>query len=130
MTRILITGVVGGGKTTLSEQLGKQHECLVLHTDDLMGTYEWSSASQYIADKWLTLPGPWIIEGVAVPRALRKYQEQNPHEPPPCDRVIVLTETHKELNPRQEAMGRTVCEHMADLGHWLGTDRVDWRDVW
>ena len=32
----------------------------------------WSEGSQLIADKWLTAPGPWCCEGVAMPRALRK----------------------------------------------------------
>lgn len=126
--RLLITGGVGSGKTTMSQHLrGSTGSDRVMHTDDLIGTGEWSEVSQRIADEWLTMPGPWIIEGVAIPRALRKYLEAHPHEPPPCDRIIVLTDQHKDLNPRQEAMGRKVYEDMADLSHWLGPDLVDWR---
>lgn len=32
----------------------------------------WSEQSRYVADHWLPLPGPVVIEGVATVRALRK----------------------------------------------------------
>jgi broad-specificity NMP kinase len=129
--RLLITGGVGSGKTTLASKIKLTEMCdlicPLLHTDDLIGDYDWSGCSQYVADKWFHAEGPWIIEGVAIPRALRKYLEANPSALPPCDRIIVLTDQHKDLNPRQEAMSRTVYEHMSDLGHWLGPDLVEWR---
>jgi hypothetical protein len=126
--RLLITGGVGSGKTTLGYQtVAGLKKTPLLHTDDLIDDHDWSGASQFVASNWMTMPGPWIIEGVAIPRALRKYQLANPHLPPPCDRIIVLTDQHKDLNPRQEAMSRTVYEHMSDLGHWLGPDLVEWR---
>jgi Fe-S cluster assembly ATPase SufC len=125
--RMLITGGVGSGKTTLSQQVrGSVGADYVRHTDDLIDTMEWSEVSAHVASVWFHYPGPWIIEGVAIPRALRKYLEANPHAPPPCDRIIVLTDQHKDLNARQEAMSRTVYEHMSDLSHWLG-DLVEWR---
>jgi adenylate kinase family enzyme len=125
--RLLITGGVGAGKTTLACKTWAETGAALYHTDDLIQPGNWSEVSQHVADKWLTMTGPWIIEGVAIPRALRKYQEAHPHEPPPCDRIIVLTDSYKDLNPRQEAMGRTVYEHMADLAPWLGHDLVEWR---
>jgi hypothetical protein len=124
--RLLITGGVGSGKTTLTEKTWAKSGGRVMHTDDLIEVYDWSGVSDHVARHWFNEPGPWIIEGVAIPRALRKYQLANPHLPPPCDRIIVLTDQHKDLNQRQEAMSRTVYEHMSDLSYWLG-DVVEWR---
>lgn len=36
---------------------------------------DWSEASAYVAEQWLTMPGPWCIEGVATARAIRKLQK-------------------------------------------------------
>lgn len=70
-TRLLIAGVPRAGKTTLAMQLGKSLGIDVRHTDSLVGL-GWSESSAAAA-KWIEDPGPWIIEGVAVPRALRKW---------------------------------------------------------
>lgn len=79
--RIVITGVPRSGKTTMVPNAD-------LHTDDLI-PMGWSEASQHIADRWLTRRGPWVIEGVAAVRGLRKWLRQNPHGSP-CDVAVFL----------------------------------------
>ena len=137
MRRTLITGAPRTGKTTMALSLTKAHVPSVFKRDQLRhfctdpqhlcpagvnGTppeLDWSACSQWVCDKWLSLPGPWVIEGVAVPRALRKWQAAHPNEPPPCDQLIVLTEPHEALSQRQEAMGIGLLSVLADLGDWL-----------
>ena len=100
--RICITGGPRTGKTTLSRRMGS---ALVRHTDDLIGKLDWSGASREVA-RWFGHPGPWIIEGVAVPRALRKWLAA--HQGKPCDRVIVLTKAYTALDPGQATMAKGV----------------------
>ena len=126
MTRICITGGPRTGKTTLSGALyGDQwaadsDKCgPVFHTDDLIGKVDWSAASQHVAEHWLTEPGPWIIEGVAVSRALRKWRDAHPGEPPPVDRVIYLTEPHESLSKGQQSMAKGVASVHAEIEPWL-----------
>lgn len=144
MTRILITGGPRTGKTTLAAQLCDAHEtCRGLacpridgalrdgkrcgeprHTDDLieqtkhLGKDAWSAAS-LIASGWLDEPGPWIIEGVAASRALRKWRDQHPEEPPPVDRVIYLSEPHQPLAKGQETMAKGVRTVHDEIEPWL-----------
>ncbi len=120
MTRILITGWPRTGKTTLSADLQNDlpEPCPVRHTDDLIGQLNWSAASSEVA-KWLEEEGDWIIEGVSVARALRKYHEAHPDEPPPCERLIYLRTPHVELTARQAGMGKGVDCVMAELEPWF-----------
>lgn len=132
MTRICITGGPKTGKTTLAEQLAcdrdvqwwKQHPStllppeLVRHTDDLIHL-GWSEASQHVADEWLTQTGPWIIEGVAVVRALRKWREVHPGEAPPVDRVIRLITPHVTLVKGQAAMAKGEETVWVEVEPWL-----------
>jgi hypothetical protein len=135
MTRICITGGPRTGKTTLAKEVWVDEERARLpgnyvvtqlrHTDDLieqcahLGKDAWSEASR-IASTWLDEPGPWIIEGVAVSRALRKWHEAHPGEPPPVDRVIYLDLPFEKWTPGQQAMGRGVATvHENDVEPWL-----------
>ena len=120
MTRILITGWPRAGKTTLSlsGNFDAHPNTALRHTDDLIGHLDWSAASAEVA-KWLEEPGPWVIEGVSVARALRKWHEAHPHESPPCDRLIYLRTPHVELNARQAGMGKGVDSVMAELEPWF-----------
>jgi hypothetical protein len=97
------TCIIGGprtGKTTLSGTMSH-----VLHTDDLIGQFDWSGASKHVATDWFARPGPWVIEGVAVVRALRKWLAANA-DGVPCERVIVLTTPHVELSKGQASMAK------------------------
>lgn len=134
MTRICITGGPRTGKTTLANEMvggddprdRMEHaHVTVRHTDDLifelahLGKDAWSEASRQVSE-WLDAPGPWIIEGVAVSRALRKWKEAHPGERPPVDRVIYLAAPHEQLTPGQIAMMKGVhTVHSKDVEPWL-----------
>lgn len=127
MTRICITGGPKTGKTTLSlnmERHSAQPTGPIRHTDDLIGTHDWSEASQQVSE-WLDAPGPWIIEGVAVSRALRKWRDQHPGEPPPVDRVIYLSEPHEALTRAQAAMAKGVRKVHDEIEGWLLAAGID-----
>lgn len=129
MTRICITGGPRTGKTTLANKLaderGDHTSMTVAHTDDLieqckhLGKEAWSEASR-IASTWLDAPGPWIIEGVAVSRALRKWRDQHPGEAPPVDKVIRLIVPHEPLSRGQATMAKGEATVFAEIEEWLG----------
>ena len=98
--RILIAGIPRTGKTTLSTSLGIAR---VRHTDDLIAL-GWSEASAAAAD-WMGDVGPWVIEGVAVGRALRKWLAAHSIGKP-CDVVYWLDSPLEALTPGQGAMAK------------------------
>lgn len=109
--RIAITGGPNTGKTTLAGTMADG--VTVVHGDDFIGL-GWSQSSQALADE-MVRPGPWIAEGVQVPRALRKMLEAEPRTKP-CDRLIVLGVPHREQSEGQRRMS-------------LGVDTV-LREIW
>ena len=118
MTRICITGGPRTGKTTLAASLGAGMP--VTNCDDFIGM-GWSESSAHVATL-LERPGPWVIEGVQVARALRKWLAA--HVPivtdsRPCDRLIILRTPHVELTPGQRSQrGQDLREYRVDaLGH-------------
>lgn len=126
--RICITGGPCTGKTTLAAQMAEIERDdkpdrpwggIIRHTDDLI-PLGWSEASQ-AACLWLDAPGPWIIEGVAVSRALRKWRDAHPGEPPPVDRVIYLTEplNRGAVLAGQDRMAKGVASVHAEIEEWL-----------
>jgi len=96
--KIAIAGVPKAGKTTLTKTMKSES---IYHTDDLI-ELGWSEASQE-ASTWFN-KDEFIIEGVAVPRALRKWLAANKGKP--CDKVIWLGKPHIELNPGQATMAK------------------------
>ncbi len=98
--RVLIAGGPRVGKTTLAGKLGRAP---VRHTDDLL-SYAWSQASE-IVSRWMDQPGPWCIEGVAVPRALRKWLERNPTGKP-CEVIYWSMDPTVRLTQGQQAMAK------------------------
>lgn len=100
--RLVIVGGPKTGKTTLAESLPLP----ALHTDDLIGQRDWSSASAEVAT-WFDRPGPWVVEGVAAVRALRKWLALHP-DGVPCDEVRVLDAPKAERTAEQDAMA-TAC---------------------
>ncbi len=104
--RILIAGGPRSGKTTLADSLGKNLNIPVCHTDDLIGQLEWSEASLAVS-RWFGEPGPWIIEGVSVPRALRKWFAAQPETP--AELIFWLGAPAVPLTNRQRGMAKA-CE--------------------
>ncbi len=118
MARILIVGWPGTGKSTLAEKMGGGRS-----TDDLTHL-GWSEASE-AASYWFDEEGDWIIEGVSVPRALRKWKERNPDKPPPVDKVINLTKQYRALEKGAITMGRGIDKVTAEIMPWLSQVEIE-----
>lgn len=88
--RICITGGPRTGKTTLSHgyPLFSSAGVAKVRCDEFIDTMNWSEASAHIATL-IAQPGPYIIEGVQVARALRKLDLKR-RTTKPCDRLIIL----------------------------------------
>jgi predicted ATPase len=97
--RIVLAGGPRTGKTTLAAALGLP----VLHTDDLIDR-GWVAAGK-VAATWLDRPGPWIIEGVTAPRALRRWLRRH-RRGAPCDVIVFLRRPQVPRTPGQEAMAK------------------------
>lgn len=100
--RVAIAGVPRAGKTTRATALATPDSLTVLHTDMLIGQHDWSALSSVVAT-WFDAPGPWIIEGVAVARALRKWLGTHAAGAP-CDRVVWLDRPRTRLAGKVQAM--------------------------
>ena len=105
--RVVIAGGPRTGKTTLAASLGLP----VLHTDDLI-SLGWVAAGAAAA-KWIDQPGPWIIEGVTAPRALRRWLKR--HEGKPCDLIVFLARAEIPRTRGQEAMAKGCAKIFAEI---------------
>ena len=115
--RILVAGGPRTGKTTLAKTLARGVSSdelpIVRHTDDLIGVAEWSEQSEHVSN-WFDAPGPWIIEGCTVARALRKWLKRNKRQAQrPCDRLIYLTSPFHTLNAGQARMAGQIVGWLA-----------------
>lgn len=90
--RIIIAGVPKAGKTTMAKEIPTTD---LFHTDDLIESRDWSEISQFVVDDWMARPGPWIIEGIATVRALRKFMKLHPSIVP-CDRIYWMPQPKVE----------------------------------
>jgi hypothetical protein len=98
--RVVIAGAPRTGKTTLADEITRSAR----HTDDLVPTHGWSGSS-YEAAQWFDAAGPWVVEGVAVPRALRKWFLGHP-EGRPCDLAVYVAHPCVPVTPGQMTMAR------------------------
>ncbi len=107
MSRILIAGGPRTGKTTFADRIAASTGLVARHTDDLVGRLDWSDASAEVA-RWMAEDGPWIIEGVAVPRAIRKWLAAHPGDAAPADVIVWLPASVVPRTPGQVAMAKGV----------------------
>lgn len=105
--RILVAGGPRVGKTWVADRIGAELGIPVRHTDDLIGTHGWSEASEEVA-RWMDEPGPWVIEGVAVVRAVRKWLRAHP-EGRPADLIYLGWRARVPTTTKQDAMGDGVA---------------------
>jgi adenylate kinase family enzyme len=115
MARVLIIGWPKTGKTTLAKEMGGGRS-----TDEVIDM-GWSEASEEVSN-WIDNPGDWVIEGVALPRALRKWRDRNPDKKLPVDKVIVLRSPHEPLTPQQITMGKGMDTVMSQVMPWLSQE--------
>lgn len=129
--RIVITGSPRAGKTSFADMLGPVLKIPVFHTD-VAKDMEWSEASQYLST-WFDVDGGWIIEGTAVPRALRKWVSRQIPEgglmdkvPVPFDRLVFMDNPREELElSGQKGMRSAVRTIMETFKPWIGDRWVD-----
>lgn len=105
--RIVIAGAPKVGKTTLANHMAAETGVKVRHTDDLIGSHDWSAASQ-AASHWFDEAGPWVVEGVTAPRALRKWLASHPVGKP-CEVVLWSMAAKTTQSGGQSAMAKG-CE--------------------
>ncbi len=116
MSIIAIAGFPLAGKTTLAAKLGEELGRDTMSTDSLLGlNLSWSELSEFTAG-WFETMDDVVIEGVAVPRALRKWLDTH-DEGKPCDTFYWLATPRGLMTDDQLAMGRgclTVFKQIAE----------------
>lgn len=116
-TRIAITGAPRAGKTTLARRMARELNAAIISTDDFKDL-GWSEASDRVAG--IIARGEFdVLEGVAVPRALRKALATS--DAKPVDKLIVVEPSqrwHARHSPQtdgQRAMGKGVRTVLAEI---------------
>ncbi len=121
--RVVIAGVPRSGKTTLAKTMASARGVSLRHTDDLIGTHDWSAASQEVSG-WFDSHEPWVIEGVATGRALRKWLAANP-EGKPCEQVIYHRNPVMALSQGQSTMAKGCDSVWSEIEPELRSRGVD-----
>lgn len=104
--RTVLSGGPRTGKSTLAVRAGERYSRKVRHADSLIGSTDWSGASDEVA-KWIGEDGDWIVEGVTAPRALRKWLAEHPGEK--LDLTIIHTREPVQVQTdKQRAMSKGV----------------------
>lgn len=107
------------GKSTYASELGIPVFCadpkslVKIKRDNvtyLPENLNWSQQSQYVASQWFNMPSPWVIEGVGVVRALRKWVDSYPNVKP-ADQILYFTNKHPSVirSTGQEAMEKSIA---------------------
>lgn len=101
--RVVICGAPRAGKTTLAKAI-HTHGAWLYHLDSLVESHAWSEQSA-IAARYLSEPQPYIIEGCAAVRALRKWLRAHDRDATrPCDAIIRMVTPREPLTPGQETL--------------------------
>jgi dephospho-CoA kinase len=117
--KIVITGYPNSGKSTLANILVLATGSFnLLQTDKLLETHDWSDLSAAVSE-WFDKPGNWIIEGVAAPRAIRKWRAKHPNAKPPFDMFIYMRRGFETYRPGQRAMANGMDTVMLELWNWI-----------
>lgn len=121
--RVIVVGGPSRGKSTLADRLHAETGAPV-YCGDPASTVRYQypyvrylpegldfrgdrGCAAWIASHWLGMPGPWIMEGHAMARALRRYLAVS--SKPPADRIVVLDcPAHRAETPGQAAMHKAV----------------------
>jgi hypothetical protein len=128
--RLVIAGGPRTGKSTLARKLAADmglqpnsetndahgvygYGLAVRSTDELIGQKDWSGASAEVA-RWMDAPGPWILEGVVMCRALRKWLAAHPTGSP-CDEVLYVCEAKVPQTPGQQSMTKGCLTVFGDI---------------
>jgi hypothetical protein len=123
--RICVTGCPRAGKTTIAETLAAGTGAPPRHTDELIGKFAWGEDSVEVA-RWFDEPGPWVIEGCTVERALRKWMTTHP-EGKPCDVVVFIAEPVQELTKGQESLRKGIATRWPEIRAGLEARGVEIR---
>lgn len=102
--KILIGGGPRCGKSTAAAAIAAALGISNVRATDTTKDMEWSEASALVA-RWISEPGPWIIEGVVVPRAIRKWYKAG-NTGKPADAVLWFDRPVVERTPGQDTMGK------------------------
>ena len=104
--RIGITGGPNTGKTTLANEYAEHRSgSVVVHGDSLMHL-EWSESSKQLAEIGNATEPPVIIEGVQIPRAIRKGLS--------LDVLVVRFTPFVTLTNRQQGMQKSIDTVLKD----------------
>jgi hypothetical protein len=139
MDRVIIIAGPSRGKSTLADKLHRDHGWPVFCGDPASTVryqHEYTSylpeglsfagdggAADWIMRHWFRMPGPWVCEGHAMARALRRWVDRPAdsswgEEELPCDRIILLDcPPHREVTARQEGMHLGVLRVWEEIAH-------------
>ncbi len=109
--RVVICGAPRAGKTTTAIAM-HTHGCWLYHLDSLVEKHRWSEQSD-IAAKYLQEPGPYMIEGCAAVRALRKALLWSAAKP--CDAIVRMPTPKLELSKGQETLRKGEAKIWAEI---------------
>jgi len=123
--RIVVVGGPRCGKSTYARQFkgvmqvycgDPRSKCTpesgVVYLPEELG---WSESSAYVTDFWLSRPGPWVMEGQVMARALRKWEGSVP----PCDEIVVFLKQHPkaQVSSGHAAMHKGVMTVWDEISH-------------
>lgn len=143
--RFIVAGGPRSGKSGFAVRMSERFGLPIRFGDSLVSAgrdpEQWSRTSAIVAT-WLTEPGPWIVEGVVTPRAIRKWQRANPGQTPPWQ-VIWFPRAVQVRSEGQESMAKGAATVMKDVApvllamggvlwvaHEVRNDPDDWRSGW